>query len=239
MRRLTLAAALCLLAVPAGAATRLYFPASSASDVNPAFNGWADSTQGVRRELANTKGSSAIAAGTTIDITEDTGNRELDRQYVSNPMIAGVVFTSGSTTVASVVMMRELAGTDDVDKCILSLRVFSEDGNTLRATILTLGNYGPVLEFVANASHRNKRCADGDTLTGSYTTVAGDRLVVEVGYAADGAETTPQASAKWGENATDCAENETNTTDCAGWIELSNTITFVAPATRRVVTVTR
>lgn len=212
------------------AQTRLYFPASTAAPVNPAAigTGWEeDDSGGLHYKLADTKGSSAIGAGQTVAITEDTGNQALDRQYVSTRMAAGAIFSTVTTSLKMVVMMREHATTDDVTQCILNVRVVSEDGATVQAVLYSTASYGPTLEFVNNATHRNKQCADGDLSLAAYTTVEGDRIVVETGYQTDGAETTPEASTKWGENATDCAENETNTTDCAGWIEFSNTITFI------------
>ena len=214
-----------------GSPTTLYFPASTAAAITPTQDAaWDDTGQFVRRKLADTKGSSSIAAGTTINITEDTGNQALDRQYISTRMNADAVFTSGVTTITSVLMMREFATTDDVDKCILGVRILSEDGSTVRATLFTVSNHGTTGEFINNATHRNKICANAATIGASYTTVLGDRIVVEVGYETDGAETTPQAATKWGENASDCAVNDTGTTDCAGFITFSNTITFAGEA---------
>jgi hypothetical protein len=228
---------LLLAATPLGAATRLYFPATTAAGVSPAADsGWEDATEIERRELAHVKNSSSITIGQVVDIIVDSGDQDLDRQYVSNPMNAGIVFTTAVTTVRLVVMTREYAATDDVTMCIIGIRVANEAG-TPQATLLATANYGPVAEFVNNVTHRNKQCADGDTVTSTYTTAAGDRLVVEISYQTDGADTSPQASAKWGENATDCAENESNTANCAGWIEFSNTITFQAAASRRVMVI--
>jgi len=210
-----------------GTPTTLYFPASTAAAITPTQDAaWDDTGQFVRRKLADTKGSSSIAAGTTINITEDTGNQALDRQYISTRMNADAVFTSGVTTITSVLMMREFANTNDVNQCILGVRILSEDGSTVRATLFTVSNHGTTGEFINNATHRNKICANAATIGASYTTVLGDRIVVEVGYQTDGLETMPQAATKWGENASDCAVNDTGTTDCAGFITFSNTITF-------------
>jgi hypothetical protein len=178
--------------------------------------------------LVSTKGTTAITAGSQITITENTGNQGLDRQYVSAPMTAGTVFTTGVTTVAMQIMMREISATDDVNQCILSVRVVDAAGTTVRATLLAVGNYGPATEFATATTHRNKTCADGDTVAATYTTVAGDRLVVEVGYQTDGADASPVAVTKWGDNSTDLPVDETQTTDGNGWIEFSNTFTFVA-----------
>jgi len=238
--RRALACLVLLLATPAMAATRLYFPLSDGAAITPGQDAaWDDVGQFVRRKLQDVKGADAITFGTLINITEDTGNQGLDRQYVSTRMDSGIIFTSVTTTVRAVAMMRENALSDDVNQCILGIRIVSDDGGTVRATLFTVANRGPVAEFAAAAAGRNKQCADGDLVGAIYTTVLGDRLVVEVGYQTDGLETSPQAQAKYGQNATDCAENETNTTDCAGWIEFSNTITFagevVTAGPRRVV----
>ena len=211
--------------------TRLYFPGTEPSAVNPAFDaGWEDNTEGVRRRLEDVKGADAIAAGSTITLLEDVVRDELDRQYVSDPMDAGNVFTSAVTTVQMQLMVREFAVTDNVDRGILGVRIVSEDGLTVRATLLAVANYGPTLEFINNATMRNKTFADGDTVTATYTTVAGDRIVVEVGYSSSVANATPQAAAKYGQNAADLPVNETQTADGAGWIEFSNDIIFEAPS---------
>lgn len=209
-------------------ATRLYFPATEASPVNPAIDaGWDDIGGLLRRKLADTKGSSAITIGSTISITEDTLNDAIDRQYVSTRMNAGIVFTATTHTVSMQLMVREYATTDNVDMAITCIKIVSEDGNTVRATIKAIGGGFLTLEFINNVSHRNHTVANAYTLDASYTTVLGDRICVEIGYrSSTGANTTPQASAKWGENVTDLPVNNTQTTDGAGWIEFSNTITF-------------
>jgi hypothetical protein len=233
-----------LISFPALAQTRLYFPVSTASAVNPAFDaGWEENSEATRRKLENVKGSDAITLGDDIDIgpPDDSGDQEIDRQYVSTRMDAGAVFVIGVTTVSMQLMMREFALSDNVDKCIIGIRVVSEDGGTVMATLLGVANYGITAEFAAGAAGRNKTCADGDTLTGSYTSLLGERLVVEIGYQTTGADTSPIAEAKYGQNATDLPVNETQTTDGAGWIEFSNTITFAGEAAtagpRRVVVI--
>ncbi len=210
--------------------TRFYFPATEASAVNPAFDaGWEDTSEALRRRLEDVKGVDAIAAGSTINLLEDVVRDELDRQYVSDPMAAGNTWTSGVSTFAMQLMVREFANTDNVDRGILGVRIVSQDGLTVRATLLAVANYGPTLEFINNATMRNKTFADGDLVGATYTTVDGDRLVVEIGYQSSVLNTTPQAAAKYGQNATDLPVNETQTTDGAGWIETSVTITFQAP----------
>ena len=208
-------------------ATRLYFPLSNDAAVIPAFMGWTDTSQGVSRFMANIKGADAITVGQTVNLSGTGGDMDLDRQYVSTRMASGAVFTSGVTTFSMQLMTREYDVLDVVDQGIIGIRVMSEDGTTNQATLKAIGSYGPTSTFINNATHRNKQYAAGVTVGATYTTVFGDRLVVEVGYSNSLIGTTPQASAKWGQNATDLPADETQTTDGAGWIEFSNTIIFV------------
>lgn len=217
-------------------AARLYFPASTAAAVSPAFNGfWSSTTGAVRRELAITKGTSAIAAGSTISFGAAT-DFVLDRQYVSPPMKAQTIV--GSTTIKMQLMTREYDLADNVDYVITSVRVFSNDGTTEKANLLNFAGYGTVgNEFINNATHRNcvaingtwDISTNGDYGGGDYVVDEGDRLVVDIGYGINsGSGTTPQASAKWGENASDLPEDDTQTTDGAPWIEFSQSILFQA-----------
>ena len=211
--------------------TRFFFPLDTASDVNPAFGGWVENDGMLRRKTVTTKGASTITIGTRLSWA--AGTNQGDRQYVSSPMDAGNVFTT-ATTFKSQLMTREY-NLGDNSTSRLIVKIVSEDGNTLRATLLALAQFGPATEYINNATHRNKTFADGDTSQVNYTTVAGDRFVIEIGHA-DATGATPEASSKWGENATDLPENETQTTDGAGWFETSLTITFQAPTevTRQV-----
>jgi hypothetical protein len=170
--------------------TRFYFPASTAADVSPVFTGpWDNTASAGRYKLAQTKGSSAITTGSTISAPSG-GNGGLDRQYISDPMSAGITFTSGSTTVKGQLMTREYNNGDNLDRLIMLVKIVSQDGNTLRATVWNKNIYGTAEEFINNATHRNNTIANLDVATASYTTVQGE------------------------------------TTDGAGWIEFSNTITF-------------
>jgi hypothetical protein len=204
--------------------TRLYFPASDAAAVSPAFDSsWTYVSEALRRKLADTKGSSAITIGTQIG-PWTPGQKALDRQYVSTRMNAGIAFTFGATYKAQL-MVREYNNGDNVTTVVTHVRIVSEDGNTVRR-VLSASDTNVGSEFINNVTHRNKSVSSTNLVDGlDYTTVLGDRLVIELGYN-DTSGATPEASAKWGENATDLPENETQTTDGAGWIEFSNTITF-------------
>jgi hypothetical protein len=203
-------------------ATRFYFPATTVADVNPAPGAWNYITEAVFRYLAKTKGASPITLGTQVGPwTATAGQKALDRVYVSDPLSPQTI----SGTAKMQLMVREYATSDNVDQLILLIKVVSGNGATVRGTLLALGNYASTAEFINNATHRNKKGADGDALS-SVVCLEHDRIVVEIGYCNSVAGTTPEASAKWGENATDLPENETQTTDGAGWIEFSGNIVF-------------
>lgn len=203
--------------------SRLYFPATGAPPVTPAFEtGWNYNSEASRVLIPAAKGTTAITIGTQIGPWADTaGQKALDRQNISLPLQAQTI----AGTVKMQLMVREYAAADNVDQLWLSIRVCNNAGTAFTGTLLALGSYGPTGEFISNASHRNKTGADGDALS-SLAVNAGDRLVVETGYSNSTTGGTPNASAKWGENATDLPEDETQTTDGAGWIEFSQTLLF-------------
>lgn len=205
-------------------ATRFWFPAvaSNTSGLTPAFDSWNTTSEAARCDLVATKGSSAITAGTQVGPwTATAGQNALDRQFISAPLAAQTI----SGTFSLMLMTREFATTDNVDRIITGLYVVNGSGTKV-ATLKTLGNSGTTLEFVSNATHRTHTGANAAALT-SYACAAGDRIVAEIGYSNSTGATTPEASAKWGENATDATLGDNATTaDRAGWLEFSGTLTF-------------
>ena len=100
--------------------------------------------------------------------------------------------------------------------------VYSNDGSTLRATLRS-----KILEGLELATSLTSRYFSG-TLSGSYTTVAGDRLVVEVSVSgtptSGGGVQGHNASLRFGNDGAggDLAENDTQTgTTLNPWIEFA------------------
>ena len=215
-------------------ATRFYFPADTAADVSPAFDSnWTTTASAVRRKLVATKGSSPIAIGSTISFGQTEFG--LDRMYVSDPLGAQTLL--GTAFASMQLMTREFASTDNVDYVVTTIHVVSNDGSTVKHTLLGFTGWGTFgNEFINNATCRNNSAISGAWDFGTngsagagndYTIDDGDRLVLEIGYAlSTSSGTTPQAAAKYGENATDLPVNDTQTTDGAGWLEISQTLTF-------------
>ena len=201
-------------------ATRLFFPLTEPSEIQPAVDaGWEDTDGVLRRRLSQTKGASTLTDGTSIGWT--AGQDAIDRQYISDPMDSGISFSAA--TCKCQIMVKESALNDNVTSR-MGARILSRDGTTVRQTLFAVANFGPTTEY--NTANRNKTFADGDTVTGSYTTVDGDRLCIEIGHS-DASGASIAATSNWGENGTDLAENETATSGNP-WIEFSNTITFQA-----------
>ncbi len=208
-------------------ATRFYLSATETVPVTPGFATWTRITEGDRRKMSPTKGSSAMASKTFWANQAAVANATcLARQYVSDPMPAGIAFTVGDT-VRCVLRCMESAVNDNINRTPICIKVYDESGTILRATLLALLHYGPnTTEW--NTALRSKQAADGDAITAGYTTVAGDRLVIEIGgqvSSSGGASVTGTQS--FGEDgASDLLENETQTAALNPWFEISRNITF-------------
>lgn len=155
------------------------------------------------------------------------GTTSLSRQFVSDPIAAQ---TLAAGTVKGTIRALESAVNDNIDVVPMAIYVFSGDGSTLRGTILTKGNYGPVGEF--NNSLRAKRSADGDA-TSQVVALAGDRVVIEIGFGNTTAGTSITGTLNFGDDsATDLGDNETDTAANNPFVELSITVVFPADAYR-------
>lgn len=208
-------------------ATRFYLSATVTTDITPGFAAWTRTSEADRRAMSPTKGSSVMTSKTFwAGVTAAANNSCLNRQYVSAPMSAGIAFTIGDT-VKLVLRCMESATNDNINRCPICVKVYSEDGLTLRATLLTLLHYGPnTTEWATSLS--SKRAADGDAITAAYTTVAGDRLVVEIGgQVSSSGGTSVTGTQSFGENgASDLLESEGVTTALNPWFEISRNITL-------------
>lgn len=212
-------------------ATRFYLSSTAAADVNPAFSAtWTRNTEGDRFRMTQGKDASAMTDKTAWAATSPVANATaLFRQYVSVPMAAGIAFVT-TDTVKAVIGALESGVNDNINRNPIGIRVFSKDGVTLRATLLDVAHIGPGTTEWPTGTATNRQFADGDVLTAGYTTVLGDRLVVEFGGQVSSAGgTTVTGTLRFGSAAaSDLAEDETSTTDNNPWFEISRTIVFEA-----------
>ena len=208
---------------------RLYLPSTGAAAVSPAFGAeWDITTDADRLRCVSSKISSAMANKLANKPAANVQDQDiLVRQYVSDPLAAQTI----SGTVKSVVRAVESATATDARAQFL-IRVVSNDGSTVRGTLLAHDTTtGLVSEFSA-ASPTNRKfplawSAPGATLS-SVACEAGDRLVIAFGCRIHASGTNARTvELRFGDAAaSDLAEDETSTTDLNPWVEFSQAITL-------------
>jgi hypothetical protein len=214
-------------------ATRLYLAMNAVPDVSPAFNQGAspfsETNLASRQRLFREKQASGEALAVGVRHGWTVGGQQLDRQFVSDPLIAGIVFTSGVSLFKAQIAAREFA-TSDNSSATSAIMVFSRDGSTKQAEIRSRTT-GSGTEYISNASLRNHSVFNSDLASASYTTVAGDRIVIEFGHF-DAAGTSPEGQFRFGcpTGTADHGENETETTSLVPWFESSVNLIFETPA---------
>lgn len=206
-------------------ATRFYERENGTAPITPAVDaGWESSAAPFAAKPMFTTTDAADTLGTVSGFTSTTGQDRCHRQLISAPMQAGHIFNTG-VTYKCYVQVLESAANDNI-KSRLGVRVLSQDGSTVHVTALAIADYSAAAEW--NTALRNKAFADGDAGAGSYTTVSGDRLVVEIGHN-DTTGTSISGSSRWGSaGSADLGENETSTsTTERPWFETSLNLTFL------------
>lgn len=191
--------------------------------VTPAIDAWDDNVAGAIRARLLPVRSGGGEGTQTIQTELDSAERRFLRQYVSDPLTSQTV---DGTFKGQVRCATELNARHD--RVLLSLRVFSEDGLTLRGTLLPLGHYGATNTYSDFPTFTNRKIADGDALS-PIVTLAGDRIVCEVGTMASTTEGADQlaVSFKFTDTVPDLPEDETTTSPGAAWVEFSKTLEFV------------
>lgn len=227
-------------------ATRFYLAQGSgfAAPVNPAFAAWGQTTGAIRRRMLTATTADAL---TNLAITHATiGASTLYGQWVSDRLAADQVFTSGTTTFGCQVQGLESAINDNIINRVRAVKIVSDDGATIRATLIALGNAASVVEW--NTALRNLTFLGATAAGASYTTIEGDRLVVELG-AKDSAGASIQGTLRFGADSSgtgDLGANETDTTTTLRpWFETSANLVFATEvlvkriSTRRPIPVQR
>ena len=195
--------------------TRLYFDSTNTPPVSPAYAAdWDATNEAVRRKLLAAK-TTDITNGGNIIVTDGV---ILGMQFVSDPLSAQTI----SGTVKCQMLVRDPDGSVQVTSRLL-IKVVSNDGSSVRGTLLEIGDYSAGT-FFNTFPTRNKTFADGDALS-SVDASAGDRLVIELGCNNPNGD---EVRFSFGASIplSDLPENETTTTNLAPWIELSGDISF-------------
>jgi len=210
--------------------TRFYFSASLVPPNSPGFAAWTRTTEGVRRKMDPRKDDSAMTGLNCWANGAVAANASaLAVQFASRPMAAGVAFLT-TNTIKCQVRCQESAINDNINRQPICVKVYN--GTTLQATLVGLGHIGPgTTEWSSAVGGVNRTAADGDLLTGlggTYTTVDGDYLVVELGGQVSSAGgTSVTGTLSIGSNSgTDLGENETDTAENNPWFEISTDVIF-------------
>jgi hypothetical protein len=209
--------------------TRYYFTSSTTAPPNsPSFDGgWTRNSDGVRRIMRTTKDGTAMSSLTIFGNTNPAADATALAVQFSGPFIkVGTQFLTTATFKCYIRCM-ESATNDNLNRQPIAIKIYN--GTTLQATLKSLGHYGPNTTEWVNGTLTSKTFGDGDTMAShgsTYTTVAGDYLVVELGGQVSGAGgSSVTGSLSMGSNSgTDIAENETVTAANNPWIEFSTDI---------------
>lgn len=206
--------------------TRFYLPASASSTpITPTPDaGWEDTSIVARAMTSTATIGDAMA---TVSFTDnDATNKDVCfRQYVSLELEAGQTINQAQT-VKLVCRAKERDASCNLFTA-LGIRVIN--GVTVNKTVLAV--FRDSTE--ANATTLTNRALSTNSAVGNYTTVAGDRLVIEIGMGGDpNAGSDHDSDMRLGDSAaSDLAEDDTTTTDNRPWVQLNDTLAFVFSAT--------
>lgn len=215
-------------------ATRFRLRKDAAPEVAPAISGasWPTSS-GIQRLMdVATLGGDTPADDAAVG--SPAGNFALHRQYTSKKLAAGNVFVAGSTSFKAQIQCFEAATNDNIFSAC-QIKVVSSDGATIRKQVVTRRTMATHNNEWNPTTARNKNFADfAVDVAQGYTTVAGDRLVVEFGHI-DNVGSTISGTTRWGSDGTDLPEDETDTdTSKIPWFEVSLDLVFLDPQTEAV-----
>lgn len=210
--------------------TRLYMPSAGTGAVSPAFDSsWEKTSTGASNIRPMLPWKTGSANATVSDGT--TGNTPAGAFDVC--VWQGISLKlAGSGTISGNVkgQLRCAEGAAAADMRIQwVLRVVDAAGTTVRGTLFGSDTAALSHEFNLTTLRNITFPRGGSAAPTSVNYVAGDRLVLEIGYRKhENATTSRTGSFSFGDviGSTDLAEDETTTTADAPWIELADTLSF-------------
>lgn len=202
-------------------ATRFYFTRQAHTAINPGtIFTWGSSVKSIYRLVLDTHATTDASYLNSVYTGYGQGT-VLFRQFISDELSGGIVFDS-ATTYELVQRFCESSGSANAFN-LFGVAIVSEDGTTIRDKFDALEKDGT--EFAIGSTETAIANLRNGTSGLNYTTVAGDHLVVEMGWDQDGS----------GSYSIHCSNGFLDTTDLSGagdtlardgWIEFSNTITL-------------
>lgn len=204
-------------------ATRFYLPATAAvTAISPDPDaGWEDITFMARAILRAAKIGDTLAT-VAVDDASNANRDVLFRQYVSFPLSVGQTITGGQALEAQCRVLEVTTG----NNMFFALGIRVLNGTTVQKTVLDVTRDATE----ASATDLTNRRLTATSAATNYTTVFGDRLVIEIGMGGDPTGANHHdSSMRLGDSAVgDLAEDDTSTADNNPWVELTDTLTFDA-----------
>ena len=206
------------------AVTRFYIANTAADETLPAVQGtWTDSTSattgllGAKTGVAATKGVASSATGVNV----------LIGRWMSLPLSANTSFATTDTVTYTVGALVSSV-TNTTVHFRVHIYVVAPDGTTIRGTLLN-NSTGAGTAFTATATGRTDNALN---LSNNVSALAGDRIVVEVGYNRTGSSAASRTiTYNYGNTgATDLVSGSTAVTTNPGWFEFSTTFTAAGSA---------
>lgn len=212
-------------------ATRFYLDGvADTVPISPTPDAAWENTSMLTRVLTTTTKSGETIATVSFADANATNQDILFRQYISSPLVAGQTITGGQALKAQCRVSE--AGATAVNNLFFTvgMRVLAANGTTVQKTVLVVTRDGVEAEF---ASVLENRQFTATSVAGNYTTVAGDRLVIEIGMGGDpNAGSDHDSDMSLGSSSgADLAEDDTTTTANNPWFELTDTLTFTTAHT--------
>ena len=202
-------------------ASRQYLESTGTPSISPPYAAaWEVTADAIQRSMGEAKAGSPM---TTVfaNGAGAANNDVLLVQWVSGLLAAGVTFTVGAAITAQI-RCKETNGTDNY-VLVVGVRVVSEDGTTLRQNLRNPAAQST--EFATSLTNRTF----STTIAAGYVSVAGDRIVVEVGFRATSGGSVANGGVSVGsDSGTDLPADETTTTANDPWIEFADTISYLS-----------
>lgn len=203
-------------------ATRFYLPATVVSTpISPTPDSAWEDVSAIGRNMMRPKKIGDAMTTVSFGDSDATDKDVILRQFISEQLTPGQTITGGQTLKAQA-RYKERATSCNMFP-VVGCRVIN--GSTVQKTILA------VTRGVGNeldATTLTNRGASTSSVAGNYTTVAGDRIVLEMGAGGDpAAGSDHDYDLRLGDAASsDLPENSTATTDDNPWFEMADTLTM-------------
>ena len=173
-------------------ATRFYLPETAASTpITPTPDAAWEDTSILARAMTSTASIADPMATVSFADADDTSKDILFRQWISEPLTAGQTITGAQALKAQARVSQ--AGTFNNMILTIGIRVIAANGTTVQKVVLAPTRDD--VELTSPLATLTNRQFTATSAATNYTTVAGDRLCIELGVGGDPITANPHDSA--------------------------------------------